>query len=335
MLAVSGCSELAYYAQAARGQLEILGKRDSIEKLVVDESQTKQTRDSLLLVKQIRDYATDELGLPDNMSYRYYSELGRQYVLWNVLAAPRYQMKLENWCFPIAGCVAYKGYFSKDNAQAFKADMVEQGYDTFLYGVTAYSTLGWFSDPVLDTFLQYPEFSLAGIIFHELAHQVVYVKDDSSFNEAFATVVEQAGVEKWILAHYPAEELQLHQLNQDRSNSITELILKHRKQLETLYASAPESDLEQRKQKIIVTMKNAYSEIQGQGGGTRYYDWWFGLELNNAHFSSIATYHRLVPSLRAALEAAGSLPEFYRQIEEKAQLPAPQRQSWIKSLGNG
>ena len=335
MLVMGGCSELGYYTQAVKGQMEILGKRDSIADLLADQSTPRETRDRLTLVKQIRDFASNELGLPDNRSYRYYSELGRAYVVWNVLAAPQNEMELKTWCFPVAGCIAYKGYFSNSGALALERKLADQGYDTFLYGVSAYSTLGWFSDPVLDTFIDYPEFALAGTIFHELAHQVVYVKDDSGFNEAFATAVQQAGVEKWILDRHSLSELDNHLASQNHNDSITELVLEYRNQLEQLYANGPESSLGQRKQEIIEQMKMAYSGIRERGSGTPYYDWWFSLELNNAHFSSIATYHRLVPAFKIALEQAGSLAAFYEIVKEKAKLPSQQRNRWIQALNSG
>ena len=228
VLLVSGCSELGYYAQATRGQMHILGAREDISELIADSNTPDTLRQRLQLAQDIRSFAVDSLALPDTAAYTSYTATGRKYVVWNVLAAPAYDLSLKTWCFPVAGCVSYKGYFTRGGALALEQQLASENYDTFLYGVSAYSTLGWFADPVLDTFIDYPDISLASLLIHEMAHQVVYVKDDSSFNEAFATAVEHAGTKEWIRTGAAPQEATRYLEVQDRNDRITEMILQFR-----------------------------------------------------------------------------------------------------------
>ena len=331
---LTGCGQVGYFSQATKGQWDIIANRENIEQLLDHHQLDPQLRQQLALVRDIRAFASTELHLPDNMSYRYFSETNRQYVVWNVVATPRYDLTPKTWCFPIAGCVAYKGYFREADATAFNQILIDQDYDTFLYGVSAYSTLGWFSDPVLDTFVNYTEKSLAELIFHELAHQVVYVKDDSGFNEAFATAVGQRGQRAWMMHRYPNQGTGTLIENNRRNTKITDLVLSFRDQLAMIYEQRKEheSELAQMKSDIFSEMKQAYSNIQEQGQGTPYYDWWFSLDLNNAHLSSVSTYHRLVPGFESVLDQAGSFERFYALIEEQANLPRAERDAWLLGI---
>jgi predicted aminopeptidase len=328
---LAACSQFAYYSQAATGQWQIVSKRQEIHQLLKDPELDDELKNKLQLVQDIRNFAVHHLELPDNKTFRYYTDLERRYVVWNVIATPSYDMAPKTWCFPVAGCVAYKGFFSENLAKAQDAELREQNYDTFLYGVTAYSTLGWFSDPVLNTFINNSELALAGLIFHELAHQVVYVKDDSAFNEAFATAVEYAGVERWLAVNQPEVSLEAYQLQRQNADEITEMILSYRARLTDLYEHAEESDLHELKSGIYHEMKQSYANFQVMGKGTPFYDWWFSLDLNNALLSSIATYHRLVPVFLSIFERSESFSDFYREIKKLAQRPKPERDKWIAS----
>ncbi|MBI5783517.1 MAG: aminopeptidase, partial [Gammaproteobacteria bacterium] len=194
---VSGCASPGYYLHAVSGQIEILNKRRPVEEVLNDPATTPQTRQQLKLVRRLRDFASRELGLPDNDSYRSYTDLERPFVVWDVFAAPELSLEPKQWCFLVAGCVPYRGYFARDEAEQFAADLKQDGYDVYVGGVPAYSTLGWFNDPLLNTFIHRSEPELAGLLFHELAHQKIYVSGDTTFNESFATVVELEGVKRW------------------------------------------------------------------------------------------------------------------------------------------
>ena len=330
--ALTGCGQTGYFAQAAKGQWDIISARQEIEQLLDDPQLDSKLRQQLELIQEIREFASNQLDLPDNRSYRYYSKTGRPYAVWNVVATPRYQISPKTWCFPFAGCVAYKGYFTEKDAAELNIKLIDQGYDTFLYGVSAYSTLGWFSDPILDTFVNYSENSLAELIFHELAHQVVYVKDDSSFNEAFATAVGERGLQEWIKHKHPDQDIAALVENNKRNAHITNLILKYRDRLAEVYEREAESKLAQSKAEIFSEMKNAYANIKQSGQGTRYYDWWFSLDLNNAHLSSVSTYYRLVPGFEKMLDQAGSFDNFYSAVAKKATLPKAEREAWLLEI---
>ncbi len=328
------CSQLSYYAQAAKGQWEIVSKRQDIQHLLSDSTLGPELKTKLELVEKIRDFAVSELGLPDNKTFRSFTDLERQYVVWNVIATPTYDITPKTWCFPVAGCVAYKGFFSETSATELNDTLISQGYDTYTYGVSAYSTLGWFSDPVLNTFINYNEISLAGLIFHELAHQVMYLKDDSAFNEGFATAVEIAGVEKWISQNHNEEKFNDYAKQREDNNQITEMVLGFRNQLVNLYAESAESDLAKSKSKLFQIMKTKYERLQDAGRGTRFYDWWFGLDLNNAHLSAISTYHRLVPAYLAVMSQSESMNDFFNTIETQGKLPKSKRDKWLEEVLN-
>lgn len=329
---LTGCGQIGYFAQAAKGQFQIIANKQDIQTVIDNPDTEESLQQRLQLAQDIRQFAVDHLALPDNRSYRTYSATGRDYAVWNVVAAPKFSMALYTWCFPLTGCLAYKGYFSKNDAIKLNEEMIAQGFDTYLYGVSAYSTLGWFSDPILDTFLDYREESLADLIFHELAHQVVYIKDDSSFNEAFATAVGQTGMAAWMKHRYPDQNRQSSLSKHNRHGKITDMVLQFRQKLALAYTENTESELAEIKKSLFEEMKQVYAEIQNKGEGTRFYDWWFSLDLNNAHLSSIATYNRLVPAFEKVLEKSASYEEFYETVEVHAKLGKPERDAWLSSF---
>lgn len=331
---LAGCSNLGYLAQAAQGQLEITFARKPVDQVIASKQTHPETRERLELVKRIRQFAIHELDLPDNSSYTTYSELGRRNVVWNIVAAPAYDLTLKTWCFPITGCLAYRGYFSKKKAMTYQQTLIEQGYETDLYGVAAYSTLGWLNDPVLDTFLFYPEHALAGLIFHELAHQAVYIKNDSAFNEAFATAVEQEGVERWMRAQGKPEQLSRYLISKDKNARVIRLILDYRNRLAKAYDDTDESKLRKEKAAILRDLRGAYEALSNSGLGTRYWDRWFNEEINNARLGSIATYYRLVPAFRTALSQSESMATFYETVAEQGKKPHADRHAWLQSRLN-
>jgi predicted aminopeptidase len=334
-LPLSGCSTISYYWQALDGQWEILRKRRPIAEVLADRHTPAPVRARLAALVPIREFASRELGLPDNRSYRSYADLGRPFVIWNVFATEEFSMRPTDWCFPIAGCVPYRGYFSKTQAEGFAAALPHDKYDVYLGGVPAYSTLGWFDDPVLNTFVHYPEVELARLVFHELAHQVVYVPGDAMFNESFATAVEEAGVSKWIAAEASARLNADWERSQTRRLGFQTLVLNYRKRLEDLYARPLEvSKKREEKARAFADLKRDYAILREGWGGDRGYDRWFGQKLNNAHLAAIAVYTQFVPAFRALLNRQGDdFRAFYRAVADLAKLPKEERDRRLNDAG--
>jgi len=327
LLALCGCSTLSYYVQAVRGQVEILVKRRPIEQAVADLSVPPLVRERLTAVLTMREFAVRSLALPDNGSYRSYSDLGRSFALWNVFAAREFSNELERWCFPIAGCIDYRGYFDRAAADAYAASLARAGNDVYVGGVPAYSTLGWFDDPVLSTFVRYPEAELARLLFHELAHQVVYVQDDSTFNESFATAVEEEGMERWVALDPSRRRSAEWEAAQRRRQDFYALVLGFRGRLETLYRSAASDEAKRsEKRDILASLAAEYGRLRQAWGGYSGYDRWFAEKPNNAQLASVAIYTQRVPAFRALLRGeGGDFARFYRVVKEIAKLPPAQR----------
>jgi predicted aminopeptidase len=323
-LPLTGC----YLMQAAGGQMAIASRREPIAEVIADSGTPPELRTRLEYVAAARDFASRELGLPDNDSYRSYADLGRPYVVWNVFATPEFSVEPRRWCFPIAGCVVYRGYFSEESAKRYARKLRRRGDDVAVGGVAAYSTLGHFKDPVLNTMLGWSDAQLAATLFHELAHQVVYVPGDSQFNESFATVVEEAGLERWLAVRHRMEDLDAWQQQRERQSQFVALLLKARDKLRELYQSAlPEEAKRDRKQYEFGELKLEYSQLrQQEWHGYAGYDRWFDRTLTNAHLVSAATYYGCVPGLRRVLsEAGGDLPRFYEAAKQLARLDQDQR----------
>lgn len=329
----AGVVDLPYYWQSARGQVSLLQQARPIDALLQDEQLDQRLRPKLQRVLEIRAFASRELGLPDNGSYTRYADLGRPFVVWNVFATPELSMQLRQWCFPVAGCVTYRGYFDREAAEAHARRLREQGWEAYVAGVPAYSTLGWFDDPVLNTFVHAPDGELARLIFHELAHQVLYVKGDTVFNESFATAVEQIGVERWLASlGDPAVESQ-YRVFADRRRAFVALLARHKSALEAVYAGEGD-DVAKRagKQAVFDALQAEYRELRASWGGFAGYDRWFAQPLTNAHLASVAAYHALVPGFRRLLdEVEGDLPRFFAQARKLAAMELAERH---RSLGD-
>jgi len=318
LLLLTGCAHFSYYAQAIGGQMDILAKSRPINEWIEDPTTTPETRQKLATVLTLREFATRELGLPDNRSYRSYADLERPFAVWNVFATPELSLQPREWCFVVVGCVSYRGYFTHAKADQFAAELRQQGYDVYVGGVTAYSTLGWFNDPMLNTVLKRSETEIAGILFHELAHQKLYVKDDSAFNESFATVVELEGVKRWLRQQGKAEEFRHYHINIKRRDEFVALVLRYRERLAETYASNS-SDAEKRAAKahILAELRNDYAVLKTSWGGYEGYDSWFTQDLNNARLVSIGLYHQHVAAFQKLLaQHHGDLVSFYRTVKE-------------------
>lgn len=338
---LSGCNA-GYLLQAAHGQWQLLRARQPIARLLAAPGTDAQLKRRLELVAEAREFATRELALPDNGSYRNYSALGRPYVVWNVVAAPEFSIAPLRWSFPITGCIAYRGYFREDNARRFAERLAARGYDTLVAGVSAYSTLGRFADPLLDTMLRYGDLELIGTMFHELAHQLIYVRNDSEFNEAFAMSVERAGVARWLVAHARAGELTAYQQRQEQQAQLVRLLGAGRAQLAQLYAQSPAppaatpqaiAELRARKQALMTSTTAAVRDYERQENLRSSYAAWLDTGLNNAHLASVATYFDCVPGFERLLSGQGSdLKAYYAAVRALAHGPAAGRRALCARL---
>jgi predicted aminopeptidase len=322
-LATSGC----YVTQAARGQFEVVRRSEPIDRVLADPATPATTRRGLELTVAARSFAETELALPASRSYRKYADLGRPYVVWNVVATPEFSVEPRRSCFPIAGCVAYRGYFQEAAARRAALRLATRGDDVSIGGVPTYSTLGHLPDPVFNAMLGWREPRLVGTIFHELAHELLYVAGDSEFNEAFASVVEEEGIRRW-LARTPgrAADLQLLELANRREAEFAQLLRASRSRLERLYGTPLDAAaMRIEKQREFGRLKFEYEQLRAAWGGAADYDGWFRRSLNNAHLAAVATYRDCMPGLRGLLEQAGSLPAFYEQVQALSRRPLVER----------
>ncbi|MGC3964570.1 MAG: aminopeptidase [Rhodocyclaceae bacterium] len=331
-LACAACAGVGpgYYWQAMSGQIDVMWRAQDAHTVERADGTRADLRDRLALAEKLRAYATSELGLPDNGSYRRYADLERPYVAWNVFATPALSMQPHEWCLPVAGCVSYLGFFSEADARAKANELRQQGMDVYVGGVPAYSTLGWFNDPLLNTFIHWPEPELARLIFHELSHQLLYVKNDTEFNESFAATVEEAGVRRWLSQPGREEMLVQFEASQRRRDDFAALVLDYRKKLAALYGSTVcEEDKARGKRELIAELGATYASIRDERwAGFAGYDRWFAQDINNATLASIGLYRGLVPGFSAVLaEEGGDLPRFYARVKAISALPEPDRRT--------
>lgn len=330
LLLLSGCSSVRYYSQLASGQWQLLKSREPVDALIADPQQPSALRQQLTRAQAARTFATQQLHLPDNQSYRLYANLQRPFVVWNVFATPEFSLTPITHCFPIAGCVAYRGYYSQGGARGEAALARQQGRDVFISGVEAYSTLGWFDDPILNTMLSWGDERLATLIFHELAHQRVYVKDDTEFNESFASFVEQEGTRQW-RAHQGLPPLSATGTQQ--RDQFIELVLGTRQRLQTLYEQPlPAPVMRQRKEQEFERMRHEYRQLRDQQwGGNRRYDTWANSPMNNAKLLPFGLYDQWVPAFATLFKKSGNdWQVFYAEVEQVGQLPPLQRTAALR-----
>jgi predicted aminopeptidase len=329
----AGCS-IGYYSQSISGHLGLMSSRVDIDDLLQDDKTPQDLKEKLRLVLEIRQFASDSLHLPNNDSYKSYVQLDRAHVVWNVVAAPEFSMDLEKWCFLIVGCVNYRGYFAEQDAQAFADKLRAEGKDVFVPGVDAYSTLGWFDDPMLSTLIKRSEPRLAGLIFHELAHQLLYIKNDSAFNESFAKTVEIEGVRRW-MAHRGTPKLsKLYEVQKQRDQQFVALVKSTSEALKHLYSQdLPQDTMRQRKAEIFQSMQQHYGQLKANWQGYKGYDRWFSKDLNNAKLGTVGIYRNLVPAFQALLQQnGGDLQAFYRATKKLSKLPKEQRSTELDML---
>jgi predicted aminopeptidase len=334
---LNACSTLGYYAQSVSGQLDVLARRQPITQLLQDDTQTTQLRDKLETVLRIRRFATAVLDLPDNASYTSYVQLGRPYAVWNVFAAPEFSLQPREWCFPVAGCVRYRGYFRESAAHDYASGLAAAGFDTYVGGALAYSTLGWFDDPVFSSLIGLSDARLAGVIFHELAHQQLYIEDDTAFNEGFAMTVELEGVAAWLKSNADATETAAYAVFLDRQEEFVALVMRTRDQLQALYESdATPGEKRREKARLFEAMGSAYATLKRGWGGYDGYDAWFAGGLNNAKLAAVGTYRDYVPWFRQLYrQAGGDFAAFYRVAAAIGALPKDQRLERLRQASSG
>lgn len=320
-----------------RGQCQMWTRQDSIESLLEGGDTPEPLKQRLRLVLEIREFAEKELRLAANGHYLRYADLGRRFAVWNVYAAPEFSLTPKSWWYPVVGRLEYRGYFSEEKARRYAAKLEKQGFDVYVGGVPAYSTLGWFRDPVLNTFIHDDDADLAELLFHELAHQRVFVAGDTDFNEAFATAVAEEGLHRWLEARGDLVALEKHRTAHGRTEQFVQIVSRARDKLQAIYESgaAPGNDAGKclAKQRILHELREDYAHLKAGWGGRGDYDVWFQQSLNNAQLNTVDAYHRLVPSFRRLLhEQGGDLEEFYRAATALGKLKDEERQVRLDRL---
>ncbi len=322
-LLLAGCADLAYYAQAVGGHSAVLQAARPVPALLADPALEPGLRARLEEARAIRAFASRELALPDNGSYESYADLGRPYVVWNVFAAPAFSLDLEEWCFALVGCVPYRGYYREAEAQAFAGALRARGLDVAVSGVAAYSTLGFYADPLLNTFLGPGDDGTARTVFHELAHQRLFIADDPAFNESFATAVEQEGLRRWLTAAGDGAGLARQARRQERQAAFDALVGESRARLAQLYASTAGVEEKRRaKAALMARLAEAAADLPRAPAA-----------FNNAVLGALGVYRRWVPAFEALLRSVGGdLPAFYRQAVALGRLPPPEREAALSRL---
>lgn len=333
-VALLSCESVRYYSQAARGQLEILLGREDIVALLQDEELPEELRNKLETVLAIRQFAESELALEVADNYATYVDLDREHVVWNVFAAGEFSTQAMEWCYPIAGCVTYRGYFSEPAARSYALGLQAEGFDVYTGGVDAYSTLGWFDDSLLSTVVNRSDHQLAGLIFHELAHQVVYVPGDTTFNESFATAVEREGVRRWLNHTRQSGLVADAEQSLQRQQQFADLVIAWRDRFADLYQQDLTTQvMRQRKSALQDDLREAYRELQESWGGYAGYDNWFAQPLNNAQLSTVGSYNDLVPEFMTLLDShSGNMEAFFAAVRELAEMTAVERAERLASL---
>ena len=334
----SGCASIGYFAQSIGGHLSLLQAARPVDQWLADAATGPALRERLLLSQRVRSFAVRELKLPDNRSYRGYADLRRPAAVWNVVASPELSLQLKTWCFPVLGCVGYRGYFDRSEADVMAAMLQSQGLEVMVYGVPAYSTLGWSEwlggDPLLSTFIHFPEGELARMVFHELAHQVAYARDDTMFNESFATAVERLGAERWLEAHAGNDARGEYQRFDLRRSQFRALATRYRDALDGLYRGSGADEIKRkRKTELMAAMRVDYLRLKGgEWQGFAGYDGWFE-RANNASFGVLAAYNELVPAFERLFEREGrDFERFYAEVQRLAALPKEERRATLAAV---
>lgn len=332
VLYLYGCASINYYSQSISGQFEVFQKSKSINGLLASNNIDEKTRSRLITVLNLRKFSIQDLGLPDNKSYLAYADLERNYVIWNIFATDEFSLQPKQWCYLMVGCLAYRGYFSREDAIKHEQLLKNQGYDVYLGGVAAYSTLGWFNDPVLNTMLRWNDIRLAKVMFHELAHQQLYIHNDTEFNEAYADTVALIGVRKWLQKNFDQSTLDKFEKSQRKEEEFINLIMHYKSLLGALYDSDENDTLKRiKKAALFQQMFNDYQMISQSWENNDYKDW-FTEGLNNAKLASVITYRQYVPDFLALYKKQGKdLKSFYGLIKSLSKCKPMKRKEILKN----
>lgn len=331
---LTGCASIRYYGQLISGQIGILNKREPIRQVLAQPDAPEKLKQKLKLVLEIRKFAKDELSLPAKDQYLSFVDLKRPFAVYNVYATPEFSFSPRTWCYPIIGCAVYRGYFSKENAFDYADQLKKKGYDVYIGGVVAYSTLGWFDDPVLSTFINLSDIQLAALIFHELSHHLLYVPDDTTFNESFATAVERESLRRWLLSKNRPKAYDEYMKAYLRKQQFIKLVLTYRNRLESLYTKdLPVPEKRHDKAVEFDHLKADYRLLKKQWGGYSGYDGWFNRKMNNAQLLTVATYNDLVPAFLKLLKTCNdNLKTFYKKCQELSKKPREARRAYLNRL---
>lgn len=331
ILFIQGCSSLSYYQQAIAGQYKILSNRVDIEYLITDENTADDLKQKLELVRHIRAFSATEMQMNVGKSYSQYSDTKRDYVVWNITAAPELSLTPHQWCYPIIGCQSYRGYFKQMTAESEARQLQQQGFDTWVGGVTAYSTLGWFDDPVLNTFVYRDDSDLAALLIHELSHQVLYIKGDTAFNESFATAVEIEGLHRWLVSINQEPLMRRHQLRIEEKKLFISTVSTSIERLKAVYESALSDETKRaQKHQIIEGMKEEYEQNVLDGHLSGYFTRWFD-KVNNAKLITVSNYYRYVPAFTAMIaESKGDMSQFYEAAKKLGELDKESRDKLLQ-----
>jgi len=331
---LSGCQGASYYGQAAWGHAQVMLAKRPIAEWLEDPGIPQALREKLAYVMAVREFAQNDLLLPVGDTYLAYADVHRPYVVWNVFAAPELSLEPKNWCYPMVGCAPYRGYFEQAAAERYSDSLRGDGYDVFVSGVLAYSTLGWFDDPVLSTFLQLDDARLSALIFHELAHRMLYVPGDTAFNESFATAVEEEGMRRWAAASRAPGLLAEHERRQKLTEDFIAMVSRRKNELTAMYASDLSLDRKRiEKAALFSALLNDFEAERQKIPEMARYQHWFASGLNNAGLATIAVYHDLVPAFQRILSRShGDLTVFYEECRRLSRLSPSERRQDLKLL---
>lgn len=334
VILLSGCETVHFYTQAAAGQIRILSSRRPVEEVIREPGTSQEVRRKLELVSSIRVFAEDQLALPVQDSYATYVETGQSYVVWNVFAAPEFSLEMKKFCFPVAGCVNYKGFFKQADARNAAEGLRRDGYDVYVGGVAAYSTLGWFDDPIMDTFLRRSDTRLAALLFHELAHKAVYAQGDTSFNEGFATALERYALKQWLSQRNNGQAYAEYEAAEIRRQQVIHLIRQTRDRLAELYGNDSDADtMRKQKHEVLEALREDYRKLRQSWDGHTEFQAWMTGPINNAALGAVGAYQDRVPAFEAILRRVNfDIPAFVEQCRELAAMDKEEREQAMRKF---
>jgi predicted aminopeptidase len=337
VLLLSACSDIGYYWHSTKGHLALMNKRVDIDVMLQQPDLDSDLRQRLLLVQQIREFSIDQLALPESGSYTSYAQLDRPYVLRNLFAASEFSTQLHSWCYPIVGCTSYRGYYDEELLNEYVMQLKAQNFDTYISYVPAYSTLGWFDDPVLSSFIDWPDYRLAGLLFHELSHQRIYIDDDTQFNESLSVAVQLAGTGLWLKSANESAQMDEFERWIEYRREVILLIEATREKLRQLYETESEDAIKRdKKAAIFTTSREGYAVISERLNYKDGFEGWFAGELNNAKIGSVSAYNTYTPAFMAMLKALDyNFSAFFDSVEEIGEMDRAAREQCLASWIDG